>query len=148
MIYYDTPAQQPQEKRPGLMEMMKEVRRIEKQIERLEDSIRRLDGRKYRCTSNVSDMPRGGQKADWYDIDAEIESLEQQIAELRRSHAKLVADMDRSEEADRLELDEYCILKYKYISGYQAEKIAEMMSVSTASVYRKQKTALAKLIVV
>lgn len=146
VVHYDTPEERPQaENKPGLMAMMQDVRRIEKQIERHEDSIRRLDSQKYRCTSNISAMPRGGQKADWYEIDAEIETLRQMIAELRRQHAQLVRDMDRCEEADRLELDEYSILKYKYISDYTYEDIADALKMSTMTVYRKHRCALVKI---
>lgn len=145
VIYYDKPAQQPQEKKPGLIGMMQEARRIEKQIERLEDSIRRLDGRKYRCTSSVSDMPRGGQKADWYDIDAEIETLEQQISELRKKRSQLTTEMDMSAEADMLTLDEYKILKYKYISEYTFDQIAVEVKLSQSSVYRNFTSAKKKL---
>jgi RNA polymerase sigma factor (sigma-70 family) len=141
VFYYE----KPQAGKMTLMEMMTEVRRIEKEIERREDNIKRLDAQKYRCTSSISGMPHGGQKPDWYDIDAEIESIEQQISELRRKHGQLISDMDACDEANMLENDEYFILKYKYISGYTNEAIAEAMEISPRTVSRRLKSASEKI---
>lgn len=137
----------PYAEQPRLIQMMLEIRRVINQITRLEDSARRLESQKYRCTSNISGMPRGGQKQDVCDINYEIDELGGKIADLRQQLTGMLCMLDTDPDADRLTADEYAALKYKYIYDLTHEAIAETMHVSVVTVSRAVKSGYDKLLI-
>lgn len=137
----------PYAEHPRLIQMMLDVRRIERQIVRLQDSAKRWESQKYKITSHISGMPHGGERLDLCDINQEIDDINAKVLETRQQRNVLIAELDTHPDADRLEPEEYEALKYKYIYELTHEAIAETMHVSVATVNRRINSGYDRLLI-
>lgn len=129
---------------PQIVQKMCCAHRIENQIEKYRDMIKRLESSKYRCTSRLSGMPHGGTKMDLNDILAEIDRINGLITVERKKHIDLMHEIAADGDADRLSMDEYRVLMFRYASGMTVRETADALHMSKTSVWEHEQAAFSK----
>lgn len=127
-------------------EYLSRVRTLEMEIEAKLEQIDRLRALLSGRSQRVRDMPRGGQAHDWTDTVAKVMELEQELD----AHIDRLVDLKREIAAAIAAVaDGQCrvLLEYRYLCGWEWQRIAEAMHFDRVTVWRLHGRALQKIVV-
>lgn len=133
------------EQLPPLVCKMVRVAQIDKSIAVCLDSLERIESQKYRTTSSLTGMPRGGMSGSKDNVIYKGIALEKRLAALRDERERILLEIADDPVMETLEPEEYSVLVRKYIDGYSLRRIAYLMFLSKSTIDNRLKSALKKI---
>lgn len=123
---------------------LKLTRNLDKDIKAIQDTLTKLRSDEMRCTSVLSDMPRGGGSSDRTSITDKRIDLENKLRQDQIKHYCMI--QKATDMIDVLkEPEKRAILRQYYINGHTWEETAVLVGYGWSRMHELHKEALAEI---